>query len=73
MSETRWLDTYKGAVWRYESPLRPIIQLPLERLSQVLDPGNIGPDVRILITARELDEVEIAAFELVRLDGRQRV
>ena len=61
---TRWLGTYEGPIYRYRSPLRPITQLPLARLDHVLDPGNLGPNVRELITARPLSDDEIAAFQL---------
>lgn len=63
--QTLWLDTYTGPVWRYASPNRPITQLPLALLAQVIDPDNLGHDVRTLITAQPLTDAEIAAWELV--------
>lgn len=64
MAKTLWLDTYSGPVWRYRSEYRPITQLPLDRLDVVIDPATIGPDVRDLITARELTANEVSQFQL---------
>lgn len=64
MSTALWLDTFTGPVWRYRSPNRPITQLPLSRLTVVIDPETVATQTRELITARPLTPTEIAAFEL---------
>jgi hypothetical protein len=50
--------------YHYRSVLRPITQLPLNKLGWVYDPRFVGPDVRDLLVERELTPFEVKQFDL---------
>lgn len=61
----KWLDEWSGPVWRYRSELRPITQLPLNRLDFIIDPAAVGnAENRDLLMQHELSAAEVKQLDL---------
>ncbi len=59
-----------GLLWHYRSTLRPVTALPLAKLEWEFCEEFLGPDVRDMLTRRQLTEDECWRFDL-QLIGRR--
>jgi len=57
-------------LYHYRSPLRPITQLPLQKLDWEYCEEFVGPDVRDMLTRRQLTDFEVSQLSLVLVGTR---